>query len=209
MLTKNDFLLGITNYNQISEVESYIKKLLPLWDVKHCVVIDDCSTDGSDKIFEQFGFKVIRNPENTGNGAGVRKSALYAKQNGYSALVLNSSNGKMLPEEISVVIEPILKGEADYVTGNRYLKGGSSPGLSLFRQISIPLFSLFYSLLLGKRFSDITCGFRAYKLDFLFGGKMNIEQDWLNRYEMEYYIHYYACKMKLKIKVKFHLYQVS
>ena len=38
--------------------------------------------------------------------------------------------------------------------------------------------------------TDITCGFRAYRLNIFDHPDINIEQDWLGRYEMEYYIHY-------------------
>jgi len=66
--------------------------------------------------------------------------------------------------------------------------------LPLGRHLGIKAFTLATSLLLGKRHSDITCGFRAYRLAVVDDPEINIEQDWLGRYEMEYYLHWKAVK---------------
>lgn len=199
-MTSTKMLLAITNYNQKLEVEDFLKKLSSYWPKENAIIIDDASTDDSDLICEKLGWKVIRQQQNKGNGAGIRTAIFYAKENNFNSILLMSSNGKMKPEEISSIAEPIINNEADYVTGSRYIKGGSSPGLSLFRQFGIPTLSVFYSFLFGRKFSDISCGFRSYKIDFLFSNEVDINQSWLNRYEMEYYIHFWACKKKLRIK---------
>ena len=83
--------------------------------------------------------------------------------------------------------------------GSRDLKAGSSPGLTLFRRVAIPAFSLFASLLLGRRFTDITCGLRCYSLDLARDPEINLDQPWLNRYELEYYLHYKAVRGKYRV----------
>ena len=94
------------------------------------------------------------------------------------------------------VYAPVAAGEADYTTGSRFVAGGGSPGLPLFRRLSIPVVSLALSLGIGRRFTDITCGFRAYTLDILDRSGANLDQDWLNRYELEYYIHYQVSQLR-------------
>ena len=42
------------------------------------------------------------------------------------------------------------------------------------------------------RCSDVTNGFRAYKASLLKDPRVNIWQDWLDGYELEYYLHYKA-----------------
>ena len=37
--------------------------------------------------------------------------------------------------------------------------------------------------------TDITCGLRAYKVSLLADPCIKLDQEWLNRYEMEYYLH--------------------
>ena len=195
-----NILVIVANYNQSQEIKAFLNDLIQYWPQRNVLVVDDGSTDGSDKTAEQMGFQVSRHPKNQGIGAAIRTGILFAKEQGFTHVLIMSSNGKMLCREIQNVVSPILTEAADYVTGSRYLPGGSSPGISLFRRMSIPLFSIFSFFILGKRFTDITCGFRCYPVNFLFEQPIDISQDWLNRYEMEYYIHYWACKKGLRIK---------
>lgn len=193
-------LLVIVNYNQIKEIERFLVQVKNYWPVADSLVVDDGSTDGSEKVPGVFGYKVLKHSQNQGIGAAIRSGILQARLKNYDAVLIMSSNGKMNPEEIPVVTRPIQEGRADYVTGSRFHRQGKSVGLSLFRRLAIPAFSLMSYFFFGRYFSDITCGFRCYRIDFLFQPPLRIEQEWLSRYELEYYIHYYACRKSLRIE---------
>ena len=105
----------------------------------------------------------------------------------------------MLPSDIDNLLGPIYNDEADYVQGSRYLSGGESQNLPLFRNIAIKLFTIITNLLLGFKGTDITCGFRAYKTEIFKNKNIDISQDWLKQYEMEYYIHYKVLKEKFRV----------
>jgi len=199
-LNKNEILLAIVNYNQIQEFPKFLPEVLKHWDQAQIVVVDDGSSDGSEKVSEGYGIKTVRHSHNLGVGAAIRTAILWARENNYKAILIMSSNGKMKPSEVGRIVNPIIEGLADYTTGSRFIEGGNSPGLTSFRKLMIPLFSFLASIALLRRFSDITCGFRCYKIDFLFNGCCDISQNWLNRYELEYYIHYWACQQGLKIQ---------
>ena len=192
--------LVVTNYNQMGEIREFLRRCQQHFPIARTIVVDDGSKDGSPEYAESQGYDVLRHPKNMGTGAAIRSGILYAKEQGCQWVVLSSSNGKIRPEDFETVYTPILTGEADYVTGSRFLKGGESPGLTPFRRLMIPIFSFLVFPILGRWFSDITCGFRSYTLDFLSHPKCQINQDWLNRYEFEYYVHYWACKLGLRIK---------
>ncbi|QLY24372.1 glycosyltransferase family 2 protein [Bdellovibrio sp. KM01] len=192
-------LLVIVNFNQSHEITNFLSTVKGFWPLEHAVIVDDGSTDASLQIIAQSNIKTLHHPVNQGVGAAIRTGILHAKAHQYEAVLIMSSNGKMIPAEIPTVVNPLINGTADYVTGSRFVDGGNSPGLTIFRRVSIPIFSTFCTLLLGRRFSDITCGFRAYKIAFLFNGTCDINQLWLSRYELEYYIHYWACQNKLRI----------
>lgn len=196
----DDGLLIVVNYNQIIEIRAFLQRCRLYFPVKQTVIIDDGSTDGSGHYAEQAGYQVLSHKKNCGVGAAIRTGIQYGLSNGFKWVLISSSNGKIKPEEYESVYSPILAGEADYVNGSRFMKGGTSPGLPVFRRITIPLLSALVTPLLGRRFSDITCGFRAYKLDFLNNQECDIYQDWLDRYEMEYYLHYYACRFGIPMK---------
>ena len=114
-------------------------------------------------------------------------------------MVIMAGNGKMLPEEIPRLLKPIESGQADYVQGSRYMSGGESKNLPAFRNIAIKLFTVITNIALGFNGTDITCGFRAYKTTIFDNPRLNIDQDWLGRYEMEYYIHYLTIKSGYKV----------
>jgi dolichol-phosphate mannosyltransferase len=188
-------LVIVVNFNQEPEIQAFLNELCDHWPREQTIVVDDGSRDGSPALAEQCGYRVLRHPENRGVGAAIRTGIEFAHERGFQAVAIMSSNGKMRPKELASVVTPVLEGRATYVTGSRYIRGGQSPGLPWFRKISIPLFSLFMSLLLRRWFTDITCGFRAYRVDFLYSSRVQIGQAWLDRYEMEYYIHFWACRL--------------
>lgn len=192
--------LIIVNYNQEKEIGAFLSSVIEFWNQNDIVLVDDGSTDGSLDIAKSLNFICLTHSTNQGVGAAIRTGILHAKKNRYDHVLIMSSNGKMVPSEIPTVTASVLAGRADYVTGSRFLKGGRSPGLTTFRRMMIPVFSSLCAALLDRKFSDITCGFRCYKIDFLFNSNCDISQEWLSRYELEYYIHYMACRQKLRIE---------
>lgn len=192
--------LAVVDYNQAVEIGDVLRVLRSFHPIADTIVVDDGSTDGSAEIAERLGYTVIRHVVNRGVGAAVRTGIQEARQRGYDVFAVMSANGKTRPQDLPVVLAPIVRNEADYVTGSRFIAGGASPGLGFFRRLAIPLFSAFTAPLLGRWFSDITCGFRAYKLTLFDDPDVAIDQPWLDRYEMEYYIHWWACRKRLRIK---------
>jgi len=195
-LKLDEGMLVVTNYNQVQEISNFLERSEKHFPKAQTVIVDDGSTDGSEELAEKRGFHVIKHGINRGTGATIRSGIMFAIEQGYKWVILSPSNGKVKPEEFHLLYAPLLAGTADYVTGSRFLDGGSSPGITLFRKVSIPLFSIFACLVIGRKYSDITCGFRAYRLSIFSDPRMKIHQRWLDRYEYEYYVHYWASKNK-------------
>jgi dolichol-phosphate mannosyltransferase len=193
-------LLIVVNYEQELEITRFLQTLEKTNSDLEVIVVDDGSRDASPAIAEKLGFRVIRHEANLGVGAAIRTGINHARKEGrYDFVVIMSSNGKMRSDEIPRVIAPILENRADYVQGSRFLKGGRALSLSSFRSAAIPAYSLLASAILNRRFTDITCGFRSYRLSLFENPLVNLDQTWLHRYEAELYIHYYACRLGLRI----------
>ena len=193
-------LLIVVNFDQELEIGGFLSKLgvAPLG--LQTVLVDDASTDRSPAIAESMGFMVLRHQANRGVGAAIKTGIDYArKSKKFDFVVIMSSNGKMRVEDLPHVIAPIVDGSSDYVQGSRFMKGGNVLQISKFRRAAIPLYSLVSSAMLGRVFTDITCGFRAYRLSLFDNPSVDLNQTWLDQYEAELYIHYHACRSGLRI----------
>ena len=193
-------LIIVVNFEQEREIDAFLRSLKETNPGLEVIVVDDGSSDESPSLAEKQGYIVLRHLHNLGVGAAIRTGIKYALQIGnYEYVVIMSSNGKMHADELPIVVGPIINNEADYVQGSRFLSGGRAVSLSAFRRAAIPAYSILATLLLGSRFTDITCGFRAYRLSLFSHRSVNLNQEWLNEYEAELYIHYYACRLGLRV----------
>jgi dolichol-phosphate mannosyltransferase len=193
-------LLILVCFNQELEIERVLRKVKEHHPIADAVVVDDGSSDRSAAIARDLGFTVLAHERNRGVGASIRTGIEEARKRGsYEFVIVMACNGKMDPADIPIVAGPILEDHADYVQGSRYLEPGRSVELTRFRRVAIPLFTAFTSALLVKSFTDVTCGFRAYRLSILEHPKVRLDQPWLDRYELEYYVHYWACRLGFRV----------
>ncbi len=193
-------LLVVVNYDQEQEIGRFLEELRRTEHPLDVIVVDDGSLDRSPQVAEDLGYAVIRHPRNAGVGAAIRTGIRHAlSQARYEFVLIMSSNGKMRPGDVQTVITPVVENRADYVQGTRFGLTGKTLSLPLFRALAIPAYSLLASLILRRRFTDITCGFRAYRLWIVQHPRVRLDQAWLDRYEAELYIHYYACRLGARI----------
>jgi dolichol-phosphate mannosyltransferase len=193
-------LIVVVNFEQELEIRPFLTELRTHNPGLAVVVVDDGSEDRSPDIAEELGYYVIRRSENRGVGAAIRTGIQYAREaQEYDFAVIMSSNGKMRPSELPRVVDPILRNQADYVQGSRFVAEGRALHLSAFRGFAIPAYSLIASAILRRRFTDITCGFRAYRLSLFDDPLVRLDQEWLDQYETELYIHFHACRLGLRI----------
>jgi glycosyltransferase involved in cell wall biosynthesis len=92
---------------------------------KEIIVVNDASKDGSLREIERFknsvrDVQIIDKPVNEGKGAAIQTGIRYASGD-YT--IIQDADLELNPEEIKLVIAPVLKGEADVVYGSRFLDG--------------------------------------------------------------------------------------
>lgn len=177
-------------YNQIQELPRLLDELRGMTlPVDHFVFVNNGSSDGSEALLRESEFEVIEVERNRGVGYAILVSLEYALEHGYDVLAGIASNGKMLPAELPRVLDPIRAGEADYVTGSRFLDGGASPNLPGFRRRAIPWVNHFAWLATGARLTDATCGYRAYCTDVMRRAQFDWRAESLWTYGLEYYLY--------------------
>jgi len=166
--------------------------------VSRTFIVDDGSTDGGDALAERAGATVIRHGRNRGIGAAIRSGLDAAVADGCDVVVVMAGNGKDRPEEIGLLIGKIDEGY-DYVQGSRFARGGRSVNLPLVRGLLIRAFTVVFRMLTGFDGSDVTNGFRAYRVALLADPRIRIHQEWLDRYELEYYLHWKFIKLGYRV----------
>jgi len=153
-------LVIIPAYNEevsLARVIANVRAAAPQADI---LVINDGSRDKTAQVAEACGAHVVSLPYNLGIGAAVQTGFLFASQGGYDYAVQVDGDGQHDPNEIGEIMNPVLAGESDVVAGARYLedRGYITPWP---RRIGILILAWLISLIIRRRVSDPTSGFRA------------------------------------------------
>ena len=124
------------------------------------LVINDGSRDGTARVAEAAGARVVTLPYNLGIGAAMQTGFIFARDHGYDFVVQVDGDGQHEPREIDVILKPVLAGEADVVAGSRYIenRGYITPWQ---RRVGIVILASLISLAVLRRVTDPTSGFRA------------------------------------------------
>lgn len=200
-------LVSPVAFNEHTKLKNAIVRFLAARDKNHFpldyLIVDDGSTDGTTSMIESFkdqGVKTLRHPQRCGVGAAIRTAIKYAVDQQYDVLVIMAGNDKDNPQEISRLLDPIFKENYDLVQGSRYLAGGGFGGdMPSYRKFATRLHPWLFSILTGHKMTDTTNGFRAFKLSIFKDERINIDQAWLNCYELEPYLLFKTIKLGYKV----------
>lgn len=108
--------------------------------VSHIIVVDDQSPDRTSEIVEEMreeDQRIIlqRHDENQGVGGAVLSGYRIARELGADVVVKVDGDGQMDPAHIARLVHPILRGQADYTKGNRFLHAKQISSMPLARRI--------------------------------------------------------------------------
>lgn len=132
--------------------------------VEEVVVVDDGSSDGTGDVARDHGATVIEHVFNTGVGGAVRTGYQYAIRHDYDFVLQIDADGQHDPAQI-----PRLLAEAedsDMVIASRYLNE-SFQDYPLVRKLGIQFFTTVVNTLGGVDITDVTSGFRVYRVSGL------------------------------------------
>jgi len=128
------------------------------------IVVDNASTDNTAKEAEEAGARVV-----LGSKRGYGNAYLKGFSEATGDIVVMGDADGTYPFQITYdFIQPILKGEADFVMGSR-LKGDIKEGAmpALHKYIGNPFLTWVLNKLFGAGISDAHCGMRSIKKDTL------------------------------------------
>ncbi len=157
-MTSGRALVAIPAWNERGSIADVIAKVREHRPDADILVVNDGSTDDTAILAEEAGATVVSLPFNVGVGGAMRTAFLYAKREGYSALVQVDADGQHDPADLDSVLDGL--DQADVVVGTRfhpdsmYFVGGP-------RRWAMVLLSKTLSRMNKGTISDPTSGFRS------------------------------------------------
>lgn len=154
-------LVVIPAYNEepsISPVVCSVKTILP---GARILVIDDASTDDTNREAKRAGAVVLHHPVNMGYASSLELGYMYALRHGYGIVLQMDGDGQHLAEEIPKILSPVAAGQADICIGSRYMLPEQNYKTSWVRRAGQRFFGSIYSLITHERITDPTSGFQC------------------------------------------------
>ena len=167
-------------YNERPTVAEVIRRIravnVPV-DVE-VIVVDDGSTDGTDKILAALGdstVRVITHPNNRGKGAAVRTGMEVIRGD---LVIIQDADLEYDPDDWLRLLDPILRGKAMVVYGSRFT--GERKNMLPMHWIGNRMLSLVTNILYSSTLSDMETCYKLFDRRVLDG--LTIESD---RFEFE------------------------
>ena len=156
-------------FNERTTVAEVIRRMraveLPL--VVQIIVIDDGSTDGSDKVLsalEDSTVRLLRHKTNQGKGAAVRTGLAEARGD---LVLIQDADLEYDPNDWPLLLEPILRGKSRIVYGSRFT--GERKNMLPLHWIGNRFLSLVTNVLYSSTLSDMETCYKLFDAQVLEG----------------------------------------
>ena len=159
-------LIIIPAYNEAANIEKVINNIVQNYPQYDYVIINDGSTDKTEKVCINAGYQVLNLPINMGIGGAVQTGYRYAKKNNYDAAVQIDGDGQHDVAFLEDMLKLLETGEADVVIGSRFVQKEGFQS-SQIRRVGIRFLSILARILTGVQVRDITSGYRVVNRRFI------------------------------------------
>ncbi|NLE09610.1 MAG: glycosyltransferase family 2 protein [Dehalococcoidales bacterium] len=149
-------MIGLPAFNEERTVASIVLQAREITDV--VVVVNDGSSDRTEKLAKLAGAEVVCHETNMGYGSAIKTILAEAVKKDVDVLVIIDADAQNNPGEIPSLIEAVQKG-ADIAIGSRKMQRDATPA---YRWAGQKVLAKFTNIAARQNLSDTESGFRAY-----------------------------------------------
>ena len=160
-------------YNEVATVRTLLERVRAVPLPKEVIVVDDCSTDGTTAVLEEyraetadtpdFHLVVLRHDRNRGKGAAIRSAVGHMTGD---IAVIQDADLEYDPREYPRLIQPIVDGYADVVYGSRF-SGSPRRVLLFWHMVGNRFLTLLSNMCTNLNLSDMETCYKVFKADIL------------------------------------------
>lgn len=159
-------------YNEENQIGNVIETMPEFVDL--IVITDDNSKDNSKQVIEEKAkgdprIRLLKHEKQQGNGmARVTGLNFCVKLDEIDIVCMMDGDGQMDPDELHLLLEPIINDEADYTKGNRFFSREAWEVIPRNRYLGNAMLSLVTKMVSGYwHIADSQTGYIVVKKDIL------------------------------------------
>ena len=169
----NKLSIIIPCFNEGRYIGNLLNELLIEVDPYEIIVIDDFSSDNSVDIIKNIQdkrIKLIQNKKNYGKGYSIVQGFNEAEG---EIILIQDADPEYSPKDINFLLTPILETNADFVIGTRFQTKYRRKIGYFYHTFFNKLITFLVNLKSNTNFTDIECGYKAFKKELLNDFKLN------------------------------------
>jgi glycosyltransferase involved in cell wall biosynthesis len=163
--------------NTIIQVLTKIEGLSLINNIsKQVIIVNDGSTDNTEKLINQFidstneDFLNIRLDKNLGKGGAIREAIKMARG---EFTIIQDADLEYNPDEINLLLKPVIEGHADIVYGSRFLGGSAHRILFFWHSIGNKFLTFLSNMFTNLNLTDMETCYKLVRTSILKEIKLN------------------------------------
>ena len=178
MIDNKKIIVVLPAYNAEKTLLKTINEI-PLEIVDEIVLVDDCSSDKTVKIAEEYGLEnIIKHDNNMGYGANQKTCYNKALDLNADVIIMLHPDYQYTPMLIESMAYIIANDVYPVVLGSRILgKGALKGGMPIYKYFFNRVLTLVQNIIINQKMSEYHSGYRAYSSEVLKNINYNVNSD--------------------------------